>query len=99
MDAVGLGDLDLGQSGGGEGVRELVAGKGAGDAAGPCGHVGAGGLVHVVVGDDIGDGEAAAGAQDAGGFAQDRGLSAERLITQFEITTSTVASGSGMCSM
>ena len=37
-------------------------------------HVGAGGVVHVGVGDHVGDGEAAAGAQDAGGFAQDLAL-------------------------
>ena len=48
--------------------------EGTGDAAGPLGHVGARRLVHVVIGDDVGDGEASAGAQDAGDFAQDLGL-------------------------
>lgn len=47
LDAVGLVDLDVGKAVGGEGLFELVAGEGACDAAGPLGHVGAGGLVHL----------------------------------------------------
>ena len=74
---------------------ELAAGQRAGDAAGPLLHVGAGGVVHVLVGDHVGDGEAAARPQYAGGLAQHLRLSPERLITQLEMTTSTLASGSG----
>ena len=39
-----------------------------------CGHVGARGLVHVRVGDHVGDGEAPAGPQDARGLARARAL-------------------------
>jgi hypothetical protein len=73
VDAVGFADLDVAQSGGGQ--RALVlAGQGASDAAGPLLHVGAGRVVHVVVGNDVGDGEASAGSEDAGDFAQNAGL-------------------------
>ena len=74
MHAVGGPDLDVRQAGGGEGVGELLLGEGAGDAAGPLDHVGAGGLVHVGVGDDVGDGEPAVGLEDAGDLADDLGL-------------------------
>jgi hypothetical protein len=68
-------------AGGGERVGVLRASQRAGDAAGPLLHVGAGGVVHVVIGDDVGDGEAA------------------RLMTQLEMTTSTLASSNGISSM
>ena len=42
-------------------------------------HVGAGRVVHVVVGDDVGDGEPAAGLEHAGGLAQDLGLVAREV--------------------
>src|SRR3954452_1035755 len=58
VDAVGLGDLDLGEAGGRESLLELLARQRTGDAAGPRGHVGLGGRVHVAVGHDVGDGEA-----------------------------------------
>ena len=74
-------------------LLELGARERAGDAARPLRHVGARGLVHVVVGDDVGDREAAAGAQHARRLAQHGGLSPERLMTQLEMTTSTDASG------
>ena len=51
---------------------ELVAGQGAPDAPGPCLHVGARRLVHIRVGDDVGDGEPAAGPQNASGLVQHR---------------------------
>ena len=69
VDTVGVADLDVREAGGGERAAELGLGQRAGDTARPSLHVGAGGGVHVRVGDDVGDGEAAAGAQDAGGFA------------------------------
>ena len=50
----------------GERLLELGAGERAGDAAGPLLHVRAGGLVHVGVGDHVGDGEAPARPQHAG---------------------------------
>ena len=68
--AVGLADLDVDEAGGAQRRLELLARQRAGDAAGPLGHVGAGRLVHVGVGDHVGDGEAPAGAQDARGLAQ-----------------------------
>ena len=65
MDAVGLGDLDVHEPRVGERPLEFPARERTGDAARPLRHVGAGRLVHVVVGDHVGDGEAAAGPQDA----------------------------------
>ena len=50
-------------------------------------------LVHVGVGDHVGDREPSARPQHPGGLADHRGLSPDRLITQFEMTTSTLASG------
>ena len=63
-------DLDVVEPGGREAGRELLARQRAGDAAGPLRHVGAGRVVHVRVGDDVGDGEAPAGAQHARGLAR-----------------------------
>ena len=51
-----------------------LTGQRAGDATGVRLHVRSGGVVHVVVGDDVGDGEAAAGAENAGGFGDHLGL-------------------------
>jgi hypothetical protein len=65
---VGLADLDVDQPGVVQRALELGAGQRAGDAAGPLLHVGARGVVHLRVGDHIGDGEPAAGAQDARGL-------------------------------
>ena len=53
---------------------ELGFGECAGDAAGPCRHVGFGLLVHVGVGDHVRDREPAAGAQHPGGFGDHLGL-------------------------
>ena len=53
---------------------ELCAGERPGDAAGPLLHVGAGRVVHVLVGDHVGDGEASAGPQDPRDLAQHLGL-------------------------
>ena len=47
-----------------ERLLELAPGQRPGDAAGPLRHVGPGRLVHVLVGDHVGDGEAPAGLQD-----------------------------------
>src|SRR4051794_17084324 len=74
VDAVGGPDLDVDETRGAERVGELPFGERAGDAAGPLHHVRARGVVHVGVGDDVGDREAAAGAQDTGGLAQHPGL-------------------------
>ena len=71
MHAVGLLDLDVGQSGGLERFGELVAGQSAGDAAGVGGHVRAGSVVHVGIGDHVRDREPAAWLEHASGFAQD----------------------------
>jgi hypothetical protein len=59
------------KSGGGELSPEVVPGEGAGDAAGPLLHIAAGLVVHVRIGDHVGDGEAAAGPQDARRLAED----------------------------
>ena len=50
----------------------------------------------VTASDDIGDGEPATGLQDAKGLAEHPVLVSGRLITQFEMMTSTELSGSGM---
>ena len=74
VDAVGLGDLDVGQAGVSEVARVLVVGEGAGDAADVLRDVGTSGGVHARVGDDVGDGEAPARLEHACGLAQDLGL-------------------------
>src|SRR5205085_6889878 len=61
--AMRLADLDLLEPGDLERGAELALGQRAGDAAGPGGHVGAGGFVHVRVRDDVRDGEAATGPE------------------------------------
>jgi len=63
--AVGLCDLDVREPRVGEVAHVFVVGKRAGDAADELRDVGAGGIVHGRVGDDVGDGEAPAGAQHA----------------------------------
>ncbi len=70
MDAVGLAYLDVDQAGVRERLAELPVGERSGDAAGACLHVGAGRVVHVLVGDHVGDREASAGAQDPRDLAQ-----------------------------
>src|SRR4051794_34858484 len=77
VDAVAHPYLDVVETGGGQHRAELPFGEGAGDAAGVGGQVRARVLVHVGVGDDVGDGEPTAGAQggDRGGYAAaERGL-------------------------
>ena len=71
VDAVGLLDLDLLEPGRRELALELGAGQRAGDAAGPLLHVASRRLVHVRVGDDVADGEAAAGPQHPRRLAED----------------------------
>src|SRR4051794_19751904 len=68
VDAVGRADLDVGQPGVGERTAKAGFGERAGDAPGPRLHVGARDVVHALVGDHVGDGEAPAGAQDARGL-------------------------------
>ena len=70
VDAVRLVDLDVGQAGGREGILELVSRQRTGDAARPFLHIHTGGLVHVRVGDHVGDREASAGLQHAGDFSE-----------------------------
>ena len=98
MDLVGGVDLYLLKAGRLERCPEFGFGEGSGDAACPGRHAGLGRFVHVGVGDDVRDREPTAGAQDAGGFGDGLGLIPERLITQLEMTTSTLASWSGMSS-
>jgi len=86
--------LDRFEPGGGQQALVLVAGQGAGDAARSLRHVGAHRRIEVGIGDHVADGHPPAGAQHARDLAQHRALSAERLITQLEMTTSTEASGS-----
>ena len=50
-------------------------------------------------GDDVEDPEPSAGPQDAAVSGTTAALSVDRLITQFEMTTSTAASGRGISSM
>lgn len=49
----------------------------------------------VVVGDDVGDADPAAGDEDAVGLGDHAGLSTDRLITQLEIITSIVPAAAG----
>jgi hypothetical protein len=56
-------------------------------------------LVGVVGGDQVTDSEPTAGPQDVGDLAQYGGLVGAEVSTQLEMTTSTEASGSGICSM
>jgi len=50
-----LADLDVLQAGVAQRLVELVGGQRAGDAAGPLLHVSARGVVHALIGDDVGD--------------------------------------------
>jgi len=69
------------------------------DAAGPLLHVGAGGVVHIGIGDHVRHGESDRRVAGRGRpRPSTRRLSAARLITQLDITTSTDASGSGTSS-
>ena len=99
VDAVRLGDLDVDEAGGGERALELVAGERAGDAAGPCGHVGA---VAASMSGSAMTSETAKrppGRRTRAASRSTASLSPERLMTQLEITTSTDASGSGTSSI
>lgn len=60
------------ESDGGERIPVVVLGQRSGDAAGPVGHVGAGGDVRVGVGHHVGDGETAAGPGHTGGLTEQR---------------------------
>jgi SulP family sulfate permease len=73
VDPVTLDDLDLTGSCGGEEVGVLMLGEGAGDAADPLVDVAAGEVVHVWIGDEVADGEAAAWSPDSGGFGEHAG--------------------------
>jgi hypothetical protein len=57
MDAVSLTYLNIGQPSILERLGELPVGERPGDAARVCPHIGAGRVVHALVGDHIGDGE------------------------------------------
>src|SRR5271170_2798191 len=61
--AVSLAYVNVGQPGVRECLCELLLGECPGDTAGVCLHVGARCVVHVLVGDHVGDGEASARAQ------------------------------------
>jgi len=86
-------DLRLNQSGVRQVAEELGPGECTGYTSGPLLHVPAGCLVHIVVGNHVAHREAAPGAEHPGGLGQTRALSDERLITQFDITTSSAADG------
>jgi hypothetical protein len=98
-DRVGEGHRDPGEARLGQLGLVLGLGQGPGDAA----HVAAalGPLLggEAVLGDDVADAQAAPGLRTRKVSANTAGLSTDRLITQLEITTSTVSAGSGICSM
>lgn len=98
VNPVCFGDLHVDEPGVAQGMLELPPGESTGDAPGPLLHVRAGGVVHVGAGDDVGDGEPTARAQHPGGLAQHRGLVSGQVDDAVEMTTSTLASGRGMCS-
>lgn len=96
---VGGCDADSSEPGGPEQIGVFALGEGAVGAAGPLLRLGALGRVEIIVGDDVADPQAAAGRGTRNASARVRGLSVDRLITQLEMTTSTLAPGSGMSSM
>ena len=95
VDAVRLADVDVDQAEGSEGGSNSARVEGAGAQPRPGGNVGAGGVVHVGVGDDIGDSERGRPGLGTRATSRDRrrALSPERLIAQLEMTTSTVFGG------
>ena len=80
-------------------VAVLRLGKGAVGAADPLLGLGELAGVDAVVGGDIGDAQPPPGRRTRKASTRTRGLSADRLMTQLEMTTSTCPSGSGMSSM
>ena len=72
VDAVRLDDVDVGQTGLAEVALVFVAGERSSDAADVLLHVGARGLVHAGIGDDVRDGEPPAGLEHAQHLAQRR---------------------------
>ena len=77
----------------------FVVGQGAGNTANPQFHTLANLGRYFALDDYIGDGEAAARLEHAESLLQHASLSAERLMTQLEMITSTELSGSGICSI
>jgi hypothetical protein len=55
--------------------------------------------VRAILDDDIGNADPSAVAQDTEHFGEHRRLVGERLMTQLEMTTSTLSSGSGIASI
>src|SRR5438876_7369253 len=74
VDAMGLADLDVSEAGLGKCGAEILASKRAGYASCPRCHVRPGLLIHVRVGDHVGNGEAPARLQHPGGLADDPSL-------------------------
>src|SRR6516162_3245636 len=70
VDSVGLTYFDAAEPGVRERLLELLAGQRSGYAACPLPHIGASFLVHVLVGDHVGDREAPTPTQDARGLTQ-----------------------------
>jgi len=98
VNAVRLANLDLLEAGVFQRGAKLAFGQRSGDAARQRRHVRAGVIVDVGVGDHIGHGKPPARRRTRNASWMTRGLSPEGLITQLEITTSTVLSARGMSS-
>src|SRR4051794_17375850 len=64
VDSMCLADLDSLEPRSLERLLELATGQRSRDATGPCGHVAACALVHVLVRDHVGYGEASTGSED-----------------------------------
>src|SRR5262245_59368902 len=74
VEAAGRANLDVLEAGGGQLALELIPSQGAGDAPGPVVHIESRVLIHVGIGDDVGDREAATGPKHPSGLAENRRL-------------------------
>ena len=92
-------DLDVSKSGALKFAAIVIFFESARDASDPQQHTLANLGQHFAASHNVGDGEATSWFQHAKRFAEHAVFVRERLITQFEMTTSTELSGSGMCSI
>src|SRR5919106_2386535 len=74
LHTVGLSSLHALEAGGLELTSKLPLGERPRDAAGPLGHIASCRLVHIGIGDDVGDREAAAWTEHPRGLPEDRRL-------------------------
>ena len=92
-------NLDIHETNSREAVAILGDGQRAGDAPDVAPTLGAVGTREPILRDHVGDPDPAAGPSTRPISASTLSFSGDRLTTQFEITTSTLASSSGIFSM